>query len=209
VVQLCVGEAYIRLKRYDLAESVLREVTAAAEAAAAKDPRTLIGQKVDDPWPAASLAAQAHRLLALSFVERDVRLDEASDCVAASKRLLDMLGDEADQSDRASELELEGRILVDRGDYDGAIAALNDSLALAPDVEAYLHLARAYRRKAESSSLEEERRLGLELARSACRHADDLDRSLMFQHAIATVRGQLDALSTSPPAAAGGAGSTT
>jgi tetratricopeptide (TPR) repeat protein len=209
LVQLSVGEAYIRLKRYDLAESVLLDVTAAAEAAAVNDPRMLIGQKVDDPWPAASLAAQAHRLLALSFVERDVRLDEASDCVAASKRLLDMLGDDADPSDRASELELEGRILVDRGDYDGAIAALNDSVALAPDVEAYLHLARAYRRKAESSSLEEERRRGLELARSACRHADDLDRSLMFQHAIATVRGQLDALSTSPPAAGDGAGSAT
>src|SRR5262249_51209837 len=102
----------------------------------------------------------------------------------------------------ASELELEGRILLEEGKHDEAIASLDQSVALLADVEAYLHLARAYQAKAEAARRKEDRRRVLERARRACRHASDLDRSGVFQEDIAGVVEHLEALA--PTQAASG-----
>ncbi len=203
LAQLLLGEAYVRLKRYNEAEEVLSEAITAAESAAAQDPAGQIGNELNEIWGAADLAAQGHRLLALSFIERDVRLDEARGHIDGSKRLLDLLGGNADPSARASELELQGRIHLEEGKYDEAIASLNESVALAADVEAYLHLARAYRTKADASRRKEDRRHALQRARRACRHARDLDQSEMFQESIARVVAYLD-MSTPSHAAENG-----
>ena len=200
LAQLLLGEAYVRLKRYNEAEETITEAIDAAEAAVAEDPNRQVGGEFKDIWPVATLAASAHRLLALSFIERDVRLDEARRHIADSRRLLDQLGADVNPSDRASEFELEGRIYLEEGKCDEAIASLNESVALAADVEAYLHLARAYRTKADVSRRKEDRRHALQRARRACRHARDLDQSEMFQESIARVVAYLDTASPSQAA---------
>jgi len=193
IAQVLLGQAYVRMKRYASAEEMLSQALQTATAAADIDPNQDLGQPVSQEWRAAELAAAARRLLALSFLERDVRLDEARGHIAESDRLLDLLGDYAAAADRASGRELEGRIHLAEGRHDEAVTSLCESVALAPDVEAYLHLERTYHAKAESATTKAERRRALEGARAACLHARDIDLTDMFVSDIDRLSSELDA----------------
>jgi tetratricopeptide (TPR) repeat protein len=184
IVQLMLGQAFVRLKRYGEAEEILAAAIATAESEAAEDPRREILDPAGTPWIAAALAGAAHRIRALSFIERDARLPEARKHVEESDRLLEPLGDDASAAWFASGRELEGRILLAEGQHDRAIAALNDSIGLAADVEAYVHLARAYAAEVAGARSAVGRRRAVELGRRAAGHAQDLDRSTMYAAVI-------------------------
>ncbi|MDP9492300.1 MAG: tetratricopeptide repeat protein [Actinomycetota bacterium] len=194
IAQALMGEAYVRMKHYNEAEKVLSEVIEDTKAAVKKKPREAIGS-LDPPWLVGETAAYAHRMLAMSFIDRDIRLDEARSHIQESERLLDRLKEDASAADRASGRELEGRILLEEGDHDAAIASLNESVGLSADVEAYFHLGRAYKAKAASSRRKAERELALKRARRAYQHAQDLSRSELFRQAITSDVAELDALS--------------
>ncbi len=200
IVQTYLGEAYMRMKGYEEAEDVLSKAIATSERAAEEDPRPTVGSVISDEWPVGELAASAHRTLALSFIERDVRLDEAREHVRHSERLLDKLEGDADPAARASGRELEGRILLREDHLREAVAALEESVGLAPDSEAYVHLAEAYKEQAVRARNKQHCRTKIERARRACLHARDLDRSQMYEDEIDGVLAELDHLAAPTPA---------
>jgi tetratricopeptide (TPR) repeat protein len=201
LAQLMLGESCIRIRRYDAAEDMLTDAIAGAEQAAETDPDAPIGNGLEDGWTAVAVAATAHRLLALSLIERDVRRDEAREHLAAAREQL-KAAEYEDKRGTATDYELEGRMLIEDGKHDEAIASLLASVALVPDVEAYFHLARAYTRKAEATD-GAERRDSIRLARRALRLASEIALADTFQGPIATVTAQLDELAAEPAAAGG------
>ena len=196
VAQLMLGESSIRMRRYDAAEDMLTQAIEGAERAAAADPSSVIGNELDDAWAAPLLAAEAHRFLALSLIERDVRRDEARAHLAAARKHLEAI-DFEDRRGSATDHELEGRMLIEDGRHDAAIESLLASVALVPDVEAYFHLARAYARKAEASA-GDERQQAIRRARRALRVASEIALAQTFDGPIATVSAQLDEIAGSP-----------
>jgi tetratricopeptide (TPR) repeat protein len=205
VVQLYLGQAYVRMKGYAKAEDTLTQAIAAADQIAAPDPTKTIGAEVEDEWPAAALGAMARCLLALSLIERDARFDEARTHILDARALLDRLAEPGYEAIRASSYELEGRILLEEEKVDLALAAFREAVGLSPDPETYAHLARALAAKAETVRTKRERRWWLDRAWRACRHARDLDTTGEYGTGIdetaAALRIGLDAVAGPLPAA--------
>jgi tetratricopeptide (TPR) repeat protein len=186
VVETFLGEAYVRMHGYAQAEEVLSKAIDAADAMAADDVRTTIGDELGDTWEVGALAAEGHLLFALALVQRDVRFGEARGHTKTAANLCDPVG-QTGGSTLARVRELQGRIQLREDRVDAAISALENSVALSADAEAYVYLARAYAAKAVVLRTKRDRRRLAEQARRACGHAIELDPTLECRDVIETV----------------------
>jgi tetratricopeptide (TPR) repeat protein len=186
VVETFLGEAYLQMHGYSQAEEVLSKAIDAGDALAADDARKTIGDELGDTWEVGALAAQGHLLLALALIDRDVRFGEARGHTKTAASLSDLVGETGD-STLARVRELQGRILLREDRVDAAISALENSVAISADAEAYVYLARAYAAKAIVLRTKRDRRRLAEQARRACGHAIELDTTLEYRDVIETV----------------------
>jgi tetratricopeptide (TPR) repeat protein len=205
LVNLLLAEAHLERKNFVLAETNLHEAREAAKSCIAhKGFEYELGSSFDDwGWPAGLVLAWVHRTFARLFVSLDVRLDEARDHVGKGLQLLDYLGgtSQGRRSCRADLHQLDGRIFLRAGDFDLAVAALERSLALSPDCEAYLYLGRAYNAQAGTTRTKRSRKLLLERVRAACAHSRDLDSRLQFSAEVDALLARLDGRESTPEAA--------
>jgi tetratricopeptide (TPR) repeat protein len=177
LVKLLLGEAFQRGKNYELAEDILREAVQETEARIGDGkPTETIGDEFEDAWSPALVLAWSHCWLAYTYVDRNVRLDEALEHVqTARSAVADDGGVENYPSCEAACLQLEGLVALAHDDVDGAIAKLGASLAVFPDSEVYSDLGSAYLAKARQTKAKREREKSIQQARRACELAEKLD----------------------------------
>lgn len=205
LVKLLLAEAHLERKNFVLAETNLDEARQAAKSCIKSNGfgYDLGSSFADSGWPVGLVLAWVHRTFAKLFVSLDIRLDEARDHIGKGLQLLDYVGgtSQGRRSCRADLHQLDGRIFLRAGDFDLAVAALERSLALSPDCEAYLYLGRAYNAQAGATRTKRSRELLLERVRAACAHSRDLDTRLQFSAEVDALLARLDGRESTPEAA--------
>lgn len=219
LIHLLLGEAYLRDRAYDSAETELRH---AIESAGEPCNKVDYGAAFSDHgWHAGRVIAYAHVLLAVGYAERGVRLkDAAKNVLSAWLALRDArrvagLPAAAFEATEAVRKAAAGLIALKNEDPQRAISRFRGSLALVPTGETYLHLGRAYSLTTDSdaAAVARAKRRGLD----ACRQAEALDVTGRLTPVAKAVQAELAAMqpSTAPsppptvPATAPGATTST
>jgi len=172
LVNLLLGEAYVRAHAYDLAEEELE--TAIMEAR--RDPYTKdYGTSFNDPgWQATRVLAQAHALRALAYAERGVRLGEAEKIIGEGRKAASRITVKRHEAEGALDLAA-GLILLkqDGPTVDDAIGLFRSSLGHSPQSETYAYLGQACLIQAEAEPTDGARaiRRGVD----ACQRGIELD----------------------------------
>jgi tetratricopeptide (TPR) repeat protein len=172
LVNLLLGEAYVRAHAYDLAENELESAIAEARS---HPPTTDYGTNFNDSgWQATRVVAQACALRALAYAERGVRLDDGEEIVKEGREAASRITVKRHEAEGALDLAA-GLILLkhDGPTVGDAIGLLRSSLGHSPQSETYAYLGQAYLIQAEAEPAEAARaiRRGVD----ACHRAIELD----------------------------------
>jgi tetratricopeptide (TPR) repeat protein len=207
-----VAEAYRRLRNFHEAEYLYKKVIETPDA----NSHGVEGRDVIDPWPTVALRAAARCGLAMSNIERQGDLDEATTqlgevekefgdgmpAAAGCEERVDDKGPIRVREVRAYCAHANGRWLLADDKPDQAIAALRRSAKLRPDAEVYLDLAAAC--WARAAAVDDAERLALlERSRFYCDLVKALDLRLLFAMRLAQLLAKLDPPSEPSAPAAG------
>jgi tetratricopeptide (TPR) repeat protein len=219
LIHLLLGEAYLRDRAYESAET---ELTSAIESAGQAGDKTDYGSAFGDHgWHAGRVIAYAQVLVAVGYAERGVRLKEATQNVVSAgrtlleaKRVADLPAAAFDVTEAVRKAAA-GLIALKKEDLRRAIAQFRGSLAYGPTGETYLHLARAYSLTADSDAavVARAKRRGLD----ACSQAVALDVTGRLTPVAKALQAELAAMEPSakpspppaPPPTAPGAKTST
>jgi hypothetical protein len=158
----------------------------------------VIGHHIDERlWPLGFVRAWGHLGLALSFVERDGNLDDASEQLRLARSHADRVEDRQRFPTRidAACLDCEGFVCQRRRDVEEAITKLEEAVGAFPYSRAYLHLASAYVDRARRTAVAQ-RDDDLEAAGRALGHAVSLRPSDLPTDEVDNVRRELELLAS-------------
>lgn len=181
IVDLRLGEALLRVKRYREAEEAFSRVIDRGEERLKRAARASVGVEVQDEMPLALVVAHAYWGRALSDAERDGNLKRALNDLDEAKRHIEAV--EKRSKDGANlHLAVTARACVDcrgwvmfkQNHLDDAINLFQDAILLGAESETYIHLALAYEAKVAESGNGTDR-ASLARVRVACEHAIDTD----------------------------------
>ena len=181
IVDLRLGEALLRVKRYREAEDTFTRVIERGERCLRRTALASVGAEVRDEMPLALVVAHAYWGRALSDAERDGDLDRAHTDLNKAERHIQAV--EKRSKDGASLhlavtarscADCRGWVMFKQEQLDDAIDLLQDAVLLGADSETYIHLALAYEAKAAETGNGIDPAL-LARIRVACEHAVDTD----------------------------------
>lgn len=175
LVDMLGAEAFRRQKNHSMGEGMLTRAIETGERLLADEaygPEFEAGVDSDDPWPLAAVVGWACWLLARSYTDREVRLDEAENLLRRGTENLERSTDYW-PSLRAALIAGRGWVAFKRGRLDEAIRLLEEALGIEADPEVYLHLAYAYEAKARRARSDAARARLVDRATRACRRVLD------------------------------------
>jgi tetratricopeptide (TPR) repeat protein len=174
LVHVLLGEAYVRAHGYLAAEEELMYGLTNGKANHDHDD---LGRYVHDAgWEAARVRAHAHTLRALGYAERGVLLSDADKNIRRARTQLGKMSLAREHKvSKAICEDVAGFIFLQKGDPDGALDRLEESLGLLAESETYVHFAHASLRKAEETSGKRRRLALIRRGEAACHCAIDLD----------------------------------
>jgi tetratricopeptide (TPR) repeat protein len=193
LVHVLLGEAYVRARGYLYAE---QELAYGLTNRLAHHDHDDLGRHLEDAgWEAARVRAHAHTLHALGYAERGVLLPEAGkDIRRARAQLAKMSFARERKVSKAACEDVAGLIFLQKGDPDGALDRLEESLGLLAESETYVHFAQACLHKAESTRQKQTRLTLIRRGEAACRCAIELDVTERFADEAVRLRTELAAL---------------
>jgi tetratricopeptide (TPR) repeat protein len=193
LVHVLLGEAYVRARGYLDAE---QELAYGWSNRLPNHDHDDLGRHLDDAgWEAARVRAHAHTLHALGYAERGVLLPEAAKDIRRARTQLGKMSFERErQVSKAACEDVAGLIFLQKGDPDGALDRLEESLGLLAESETYVHFAQACLHKAEGTQRKQTRLTFIRRGEAACRCAIDLDVTERYATEAERLRTELAAL---------------
>jgi tetratricopeptide (TPR) repeat protein len=172
LVHALLGEAHVRSRGYVVGDEEL--VWALENGNGSYDDDDLGRYVQDIGWEASRVRAHAHTLRALGYAERGIHLKDAERNIASARQELAKMTQAREQKVSTAACEdVAGLISLQDGNASRAIHKFETSLALLPESETYVHLARACLHVADHHPII--KATWVRRGQAACRSAIELD----------------------------------